>query len=158
MHRDLVFGIITLAIAAGYYAMAAGLPDTRLADAIGPAGLPRTYAFLLAGLSLLLIVGSVGRPGGGRQPDTRSGAEGAPPSPVRAAGLLAIGAIYILVIPWLGYLVSIAGLLAATVWYQGARFRPAEGLVAIAGAIFFWLLFVALLGIPHPPGAWGSLF
>jgi hypothetical protein len=158
MHRDLVFGIATLAVAAAYYAMAARLPDTRLADAIGPSGLPRTYAFVLAVLSLLLIVRSVGRPAGAPRPETRVPTETRPPSPLRAAGLLAIGAIYLMVIPWLGYMVSIAALLAATVMYQGARLTSAAGLVAIAGAIFFWLLFVVLLGIPHPPGVWGAFF
>jgi hypothetical protein len=30
--------------------------------------------------------------------------------------------------------------------------------VAVSGAVFFWVLFVAVLGIPHPPGIWPSLF
>ena len=33
--------------------MAAGIPESLLADAIGPQGLPRTYALLLAALSLV---------------------------------------------------------------------------------------------------------
>jgi hypothetical protein len=30
--------------------------------------------------------------------------------------------------------------------------------VALSGAVFFWVLFVVVLGIPHPPGIWPSLF
>jgi hypothetical protein len=31
-------------------------------------------------------------------------------------------------------------------------------LVSVSGAVFFWLLFVLLLGIPQPAGFWPSLF
>ena len=46
------FGTATLALSVGYYWMAAGIPTSQLADAIGPQGLPKTYAILLAALSL----------------------------------------------------------------------------------------------------------
>ena len=49
IHRDLVFGTATLALSAGYYLMAGRIPESQLADAIGPQGLPRTYALLLGG-------------------------------------------------------------------------------------------------------------
>ena len=38
---DLVFGTATLALSAGYYLMAGRIPESQLADAIGPQGLPQ---------------------------------------------------------------------------------------------------------------------
>jgi hypothetical protein len=136
--------------------MAARLPDTRLADAIGPAGLPRTYAFVLDALSLVLIIRSVGRTRRRGRAASRSG--GASLSLPGALGLLGIGVAYVLAIPWLGYTLSIAGLVVATACYQGLRPTPALALAAACGAVAFWLLFVVLLGIPHPPGVWSALF
>src|ERR1041385_579225 len=59
MNRDLVFGLATLAIALGYYALTSTIPSSQLADPIGPQGLPRMYSFVLAALSILLIVRSL---------------------------------------------------------------------------------------------------
>ena len=73
MGRDLAFGTATLALSAAYYWMAAAIPESQLADAIGPQGLPKTYAVLLGGLSLILIVRSLRR--------ARTDNRNAPPSP-----------------------------------------------------------------------------
>ena len=56
MSRDLQLGTLTLILAAGYYAAAAALPESLLADAVGPQGLPKIYASVLAALALALIV------------------------------------------------------------------------------------------------------
>ncbi len=112
---------------------------------------------LLAALSLVLIVRSVGArqvPSRGERPE---------PGPRRRAfarmlGVLAIGALYVVAVPWIGYAPAIAGLIAATVYYQGGTMTRHVGLVALSGAAVFWLLFVRLLRIPQPPGLWPSLF
>ena len=55
VNRDLVFGSAMLALAVGYYLLAAQIPESQLADAVGPQGLPKIYADVLGGLSLVLI-------------------------------------------------------------------------------------------------------
>ena len=168
MNRDLVFGSAAFALAVGYYLMAATIPASLLADAVGPQGLPKTYSALLAGMSLILIVRSLPirslpfvrsvrlQPdlGSGRgvrlQPDLRSDLW-------RVAGLLAIGVAYVVVVPWLGYMLSLAALIMATTYYQGGALNRQVVVVAMSGAIVFWLLFVMLLGIPQPAGWWPSL-
>jgi putative tricarboxylic transport membrane protein len=156
LNRDLVFGGATLALAVGYYLLAAQIPESQLSDAVGPQGLPRIYAYLLGGLSLILIVNSVR--------DTSPAARAERPTPsvqsrvLRPAGVVAIGAIYIVVVPWLGYIVSLTALIAATTYYQGGGANRRVVFVAVAGALLFWLLFVAILGIQHPAGFWPSLF
>jgi putative tricarboxylic transport membrane protein len=159
MNRDLVFGSAAFALAVGYYLMAAMIPASLLADAVGPQGLPKTYAVLLAGLSLALIVRSLAsrsarqvrpKPDSTVSPDQGSALW-------RVAGLLAIGAAYVVVVPWLGYMLSLASLIMATTYYQGGAWNRQVAAVAVSGAIVFWLLFVMLLGIPQPAGFWPSL-
>ena len=157
MDKDVLFGSATLALSVGYYWMAAAIPPSQLADAIGPQGLPKAYAILLAVFSLFLIGRSLAR-----RSDVRTRTAGAGPrgerSPLwRVAGMLAIGIVYILVAPWLGYILSIAALLIATTYYQGGAINRQVAVVAASGAIFFWFLFVVLMRIPQPPGWWPSL-
>ena len=158
MDRDLAFGGTTLALSAGYYWMATAIPRSQLADAVGPQGLPRTYAVLLGVLSLALIARSLrARVQASKVSDARSPVTG-PRSPLwRVAGMLAIGVVYIVVAPWLGYLLSIAALILATTYYQGGAINRQVVVVALSGGILFWLLFVVLMRVPQPPGWWPPL-
>lgn len=168
MIRDLVFGGVSLALAIGYYLLAAGIPVSQLDDTVGAQGLPRIYALLLGALSVVLIVRAIGagrsKPGtGGTAGEARGSRSGGLGSGARAAifrplGVVAIGLLYVAAVPSVGYLLSLAGLLAATIWYQGGGMSRRVAAVAIVGALGFWLLFVALLGIQHPAGIWPELF
>ena len=66
--------------------------------------------------------------------------------------IITLGVAYIVAAPWLGYIVSIASLILATTYYQGGVLSTRVALVAVSGALFFWVLFVLVLGIPQPPG------
>ena len=166
--RELVLGSATLAIAAVYYLLAIRIPQSDIADVIGAQGLPKTYAALLAGLSIILIVRALTSTRSQRvraaSPAATPDATPATPKPGlqrdvawRVFGMLMNGVIYILVVPWLGYILSIAALIAATVYYQGGELNRRAAAVAIGGAVFLWLLFVRLLHIAHPAGIWPSL-
>ncbi len=166
--RELVLGSATLGIAAVYYLLAIRIPQSDIADVIGAQGLPKTYASLLAGLSLILIVRAVVATRTQRvraaSPAAATDATPATRKPGlqrgvawRVFGMLMNGVIYILVVPWLGYILSIAALIAATVYYQGGELNRRAAAVAIGGAVFLWLLFVRLLHIAHPAGIWPSL-
>jgi putative tricarboxylic transport membrane protein len=160
-HRDLTFGGAALAISVLYYWMATSVPVSQLADAIGPQGLPKAYAVILAALSLMLMIGSVrdraSREGKREASTTESDSSGSRAAhsrsrSFRAAGMLLIGIVYILLAPWLGYLLSISGLIFATTYYQGGTVGRQAALVALCGGVFFWVLFVAFMGIAQPPG------
>jgi len=157
-NRDLVFGSMTLALAAVYYALTVTIPQSQLADPIGPQGLPKTYAFVLAALSILVILRSIKRPAnlepGTTNPESRIPNPGRIP---RVIGMLLIGVAYILVLPWLGYLLSVAALIAATTYFQGGSLGGRSILVAISGAVCFWVLFIWLLRIQYPAGLWPSV-
>jgi hypothetical protein len=176
-----------LAIAAAYYLLGTSIPLSALDDAVGPRGLPRAYASILAILALVTIVrGARVRQGYGGQAlsgahradvlasnhdAARRGADLHGPrkrAGWRFIGLALIGVVYLAVVPWLGYPVSIALLIAGTAWYQGGgpstgqagQPRRTKGILVVAasGAVFLWLLFVVLLGIPQPSGVWSSIF
>jgi putative tricarboxylic transport membrane protein len=156
--RELVLGCVTLAIAVGYYLMAIQIQQSDIADVVGAQGLPKTYAALLAMLSIILIARSAAQRRFPAAPDAAPVT--ATPRVTRGVawrvfGMLMNGVIYILVVPWLGYLLSIAALIAATVYYQGGGLNRRVAAVAIGGALLLWLLFVRLLHIAHPAGIWG---
>ena len=148
MRPEVVFGGAALVLSAAYYWMADRLPDSQLADAIGPQGLPKIYALALAALSLILIIGAFAD----RHRPARAGESRAPLS--RVAGVLLMGVAYIVLAPWIGYPIAIAALIAATTYYQGGAFTREAALVAVGGSVLFWLLFVVLMGIPQPVGIW----
>lgn len=147
MNRDAALGVGLLLVAAGYYALASALPPSDLADAVGPAGLPKAYAVVLAVLSVLQIVRASTRPTADAPALTRRVL-------LRVAGLLAIGVLYIAVVPWVGYPVAIAGLIVGTSYYQGGRLDARVWGVGVLGALALWVVFVLVLGIEHPQGVW----
>ena len=157
-NRDLLFGIATLVVAAVYYGLAVTIPQSDLADPVGPQGLPRVYALLLAALSLILIARSLRR--SASNPDSPN-PESRIPNPgsgiPRVIGMLLIGVAYIIVLPWFGYLLSVAALITATIYFQGGSINGRSILVAVSGAAIFWLLFIWLLRIQYPAGLWPSV-
>ena len=158
-NRDLVFGSATLALAAVYYALTVTIPQSDLADPIGPQGLPKTYAALLAVLAIILIARSIKRPANlaPTNPEPANPRTNESANLGRVLGMLLIGVAYIVVLPWLGYLLSVAALIAATTYFQGGSVNLRSILVAISGALCFWVLFIWLLRIQYPAGLWPSV-
>jgi hypothetical protein len=76
---------------------------------------------------------------------------------MRVVGMLLIGIAYIFVLPYLGYLLSVAMLIAATTYFQGGPLNLRTLLVSVSGAVLFWTLFIWLLRIQYPAGLWPSL-
>ncbi len=72
--------------------------------------------------------------------------------------MLALGVVYLIIIPYLGYLLSVMVLMGGVALYNGSRVSPTFVATIVGGAIFFYVLFVRLLGIPLPSGMWPSVF
>jgi len=157
-NRDLLFGIATLVVAAVYYGLAVAIPQSDLADPVGPQGLPRVYALLLAALSLILIARSLrGSAPNADAPNPESRIPNPGSGIPSVIGMLLIGVAYIIVLPWFGYLLSVAALITATIYFQGGSINGRSILVAVSGAAIFWLLFIWLLRIQYPAGLWPSV-
>lgn len=140
-----------------YWLEANKIPTSPLDGLVGAAGLPKSLAYVLAGLSLLLIVRGINetkmrlRSVQSETSETGSVSDWIKPH-LRAAGMLAIGVVYLMLLPWLGYTIAIAALLLAVSVYNGAQFNLRTLLVAVIGAAFCQLLFVQFLGIALPNG------
>jgi hypothetical protein len=152
MRRDLICSVILLGIAALYFALARDLGQTALSDAVGPAGLPRVYAAVLATLAAVLgLSGVVAR---FRNAATTAPASSTEPSPSyqlgRALGALAIGVGYLLVVPLIGYPFAIALTIASMAAYQGERLGWRLALFACVGAGALFILFDWVLGVSMP--------
>lgn len=150
MNKDIVSGLILLGLAGAYYWAMRQIPDSSLSDEVGAQGLPLILAVLLAGLALALVLRglAVSR----RRPLTsEASADDDETAPLpRALGFAAIAAGYVLVAPLVGFAPALALLIAAIAVYEGMRPSWRVAVVATAGAIAFWLLFVQILGVEQP--------
>jgi hypothetical protein len=156
MMRELIAAAILASIAAGYYALAVSIESSALADEIGPTGLPIVYAIALGTLAIALaghalVVGFL-RGAAHSAPAGNAGADRQ--TLVRATGMLAIGAVYLACVSWLGYIVSLAAVILAVALYQGEPFGRRIVATAAGGALSFWVFFVLLLGVEMPTGFW----
>jgi hypothetical protein len=161
MTRDLVSGGILLVFSVVYYLAAAAIPASLLADSVGPGGMPKSYGIAMGILSILLIAQALyarrraaiaGQPMRRDPNKTKEEIR----SVLRAAGILAIGVVYVIVLPYLGYIVSLALLIAATAWYQERARMRWLWVSAVVGAVIFYVIFVQILQIAEPAGIWPS--
>jgi putative tricarboxylic transport membrane protein len=64
----------------------------------------------------------------------------------------------VVVLPFLGYLVSTALLIGAVAIFERAERRWVVPVTAIGGAVLYWAIFVKLLGVNQPTGTiWQGL-
>jgi hypothetical protein len=75
----------------------------------------------------------------------------------RAGGTLAIGVGFLLIIPYVGYLIAVTLLLLATLLYFHERLSWKIVLVSVSGSLILWLMFRVIFEIPVPPGVWPDL-
>lgn len=154
--RDAIVGIALFVVAVLYWFGADAIPESPLADGVGADGLPKALAYALGVLSLVLIGRSFAleRAAVARTDEERAADRQAHK---RAAGMFLIGIAYLVVLPYLGYVVSIALLVAVAAWYNGKAPGPMLLAVAVGTSVFFYFLFVRFLGIGLPPGLWPDL-
>jgi putative tricarboxylic transport membrane protein len=147
MKKDVVSGCVLVLVALAYYGASTAIQSSTLEDEFGPGGLP----FILA--TLLGLVGAViALRGLALAPPAAAFGSGELRRFARGLGVLAIGFAYILLVPYLGFILTIALLIVAVALYEGLPLSWRVPAVAGAGAGFLWLLFVKLLGVPQPAG------
>ena len=175
--RDIWIGLATMVLAGVYWYGADQIPISPLDGAVNAAAMPKTLAYALSGLALILILRALAievitrratsaavaaaEPSAGAamaEPKDGEDALSRRKRHLRAAGMLGIGITYLIAVPYLGYVLSIALLVFGVAGYMQAR--PDRKLLLLSGgiAVFFYLLFVRFLDIPLPPGFWPSLF
>lgn len=156
INRDTWIGLVMLFVAVVYWFEADKIRISPLDGPVGASGLPKSLAYALGVLAIILIVRSAfealaTKPTSLREKDEQSITDVMRPH-LRAVGMLAIGLGYLLLVSWFGYIITIAALLLAVSLYIGAAFTLRTVLIAAGGGIVYYLLFVQFLGIPLPPG------
>lgn len=159
--QDVAIGAVMLCVAALFWWEADKIRISPLDGPVGAAGLPKTLAWALGVLAVILIVRSLALAALARRNmvavDTpRVSIDWRPH--MRAIGMLAIGVGYLLIVDHVGYVVAVALLLLVVSLYIGARASLRTFLFAGLGAVFFYFLFVMFLGIPLPAGLVENLF
>jgi putative tricarboxylic transport membrane protein len=151
--RDVIVGVLAIAIAAVYWHFARAIAASLLSDAVGPQGLPKGYAIVLALLGMMLAVQGALRPSAAADGTAPAGRD-----ELRSIGLLLFGIGYLVLIGPLGYVVTMTLLIVGVALYVGAR--PGTSLLAIAigGALFLWATFAKLFELDLPTGSlWSRL-
>jgi putative tricarboxylic transport membrane protein len=153
--KDTIVALGLMAVAGLYWLGADQIRVSKLEGIVGAQVVPKGLAISLAILAVLLIAQALLRPRRADGPAAEAGEWGAH---VRAAGMLLIGVGYLALISTIGYVPALALLVLATALYLGQSASAWLVLVAVGLAIFYYLIFVRLLGIPLPPGIWPNLW
>lgn len=159
MNKDLLSGVVLLAVAGTYYTWTTQIADSTLSDEIGAGGLPKVLAAILAILAVCLIVRTLlsarMRPAtaaaaAGNADDEEADENAKLP---RAIGFLLFGAAYVALLPFVGYPIATALLIAGIALYEGSPRTWVIPAAAIGGGILYWAIFVKLLGVNQPMGS-----
>jgi putative tricarboxylic transport membrane protein len=151
MRKDLVASIGLLLIAAAYYAATLTIQQSTLEDEIGPTGLPTVLAALLAIIAVVIGARALMTAPAAAAPLSDKDKDPEAPWP-RAVGILLLGWLYLPVASIVGYPLALLTLLVAIALYEGMKPSIRMFVVAIGGAVFFWLLFEVVLGVRQPEG------
>lgn len=151
LSRDFVGGLVAIVLGSLYLLFAFRQRVSALADTIGPAGIPKVLGILMVALGIILCAQSIYQRSKFVVP-AASEWDGEARKIYRAFGLIVIAVIYLFILVFLGYVLSIALLLAALAFYLGAVFSWRMVLIAVTGAVMLWMIFVFLLDVPMPAG------
>jgi len=139
---ELILAALIAALAAAYWRAADEVPRSLLRDAVGADGLPKLLAIGLAICAIALAARALWH---------RDGHAGLPlRAHLRPLGIPAIGAGYVVLAPIIGYPAAVAALIAAAIFYFGARAPASIAASAILGAAALWLVFAKALGVAMP--------
>lgn len=154
--RDVWIGLVMLVVSIFYWFEATKIRVSPLDDPVGASGLPKSLAWALGALAILLIIRAISisimtRSAIKDEEEPKPTSERIKPH-LRAIGMLGIGVGYLLVVNTLGYVISVGLLIFFVSIYIGAPLGPRTFVIAVVGPIGFYLLFVLFLGIPLPGG------
>ena len=156
--RDRLLAVTAAVFAASLVAAARSIEDSLLADAVGAGGVPQGVGLAMAAAALALFVKSFIDADVDAAADTAAGAVVKPwrPTLLRTAALVLILALYGVLLPVLGYALTVSLLVGASGWLAGAAPRWPLALCALVAGPALWLLFDRLLQVRMPVGTlWG---
>jgi len=156
--KDRLLGLLAMIGSLVYVYQASLIEDSLLADAVGVTGVPTAIGYLLglAGAVLFLKswlkvdaalaeeVEAEAAPGGSAHPHWK------------AIGLLALLSAFLVMVTVFGFILSIGVMVAAVVYFGGARqFKTLMWCAVLTGPLL-WLSFDYALEIHLPTGMWSE--
>ena len=154
--RDRVLALLAGGFALQYIAAARGIEDSLLSDAVGAGGVPQGAGFLMLAASVALFAKSfIGKAPAEDGDDSAESAKtgGGWKVPLqRTSGLVLILIAYGLLLPWLGYPLSVSLLFAAVGALAGAALRWPLFVCAGAAGPLMWAIFDQALQVRMPLG------
>lgn len=140
-HTDKVGSVLWLLLAAGIFVASGELPAGT--GETGPEFYPRVIAVLIALFALLQLGRSLYEEGASAH--TVTGQE------VKTVGTVAVlVTLYVLSLPWLGFVTGTVVFLVVGMLYSGARSAPRIGGVAVLVSVVLYYMFAVFLRIPLP--------
>lgn len=169
IHRDVWIGLGTIVFSLLYWLAADDIPISPLDGQVNAAMIPKTLAWAMVLFCLLLIgrallvewffVSAARKAGGPVEREVDEEAKSFTKAEhLKAFGILVIGIGYLLILPILGYILSMALLIFVVSVYIGAKAGWYSAGVGVVLAVCYYLLFVRLLSIPLPSGFWPVFF
>lgn len=170
--RDVWIGLVTGIGAVAYWRVADDIPISPLDGAVNATVMPKALATAMFVFSVLLILRALvieavairaarkAAAAADPKPVAEAAVEGhvfTPRQHLKAAGVLAIGIAYLLLLPIIGYIPGIFLLVTVLSIYIGARPGLMPVAVGAAIALAFFGLFKLILGIPMPAGIFAGL-
>ena len=156
--RDRLLALLAAVVAITCITAARGIEDSLLADAVGAGGVPQGVGLVMLLAALALFAKSFRGGAGGAGEATADDDERMPRLAVarRCAALVAMLVGYGLLLPWLGYPLSVSLLVLAVGWLAGATPRAPLLLFAAASGPALWAMFDWALHVRMPVGQlWG---
>ena len=151
-------------VAAGVLLDSRSYPGSLAEGAPGPAFFPRLLAVLLMVCAAWLAIRATRRPHESDAGRSRGNVTGSPEAGRSGAGSPGAGrgarlglgaawiAVFLIIWPRLGTVVSVPLLVAGLMWLTGERARLALIAVPLLFAAFIYLVFMVALGVPLPSG------
>lgn len=166
--KEFSSSVFMLVVAIVFWYGATKIPVSPLEGQVGAAGFPKLLAAGLGGLAIIRLAQTVlaARRAGERifpaagaalTDEEREAKKLEWLGHRRAAAMLVLGVGYVIVLPILGYFLSLTLLVVAATVYSGRRPSLGLAVVAIAGAGLLYVVFVWLLQVPMPTGIWANL-
>ncbi len=155
--RDRLLAVTAAVFAASLVAAARSIEDSLLSDAVGAGGVPQGVGLAMAAAALALFTKSFNDADvSAAAADADAVAKPWRPTLLRTAALVLILVLYGVLLPLLGYPLTVSLLVGASGWLAGAAPRWPLALCALVAGPALWLLFDRLLQVRMPVGTlWG---
>lgn len=163
LNRDGIASAAALCLAGLYWVGAENIPRSSLiGNGIGADAIPVSLAVALAIFSSILLIRTLilrFRLDAAEAPTDEERQERREiwRRHARAAGMVAIGLVFLLILEPVGYVLSTIALAFATAVYNGQSVNVRVVAFAVGLAVLFYGLFAGVLHIPLPTGVFGGL-